>query len=552
MTWRGATVALIGLLVVFGAGYAAVSPANFSGWDEWLVLDLTSRGIVSLPYENRPLSLAFNLPGSLLTPGGLGGFWLVHGLYLWCTAAAVFLLVRRLAPGYDRLAFSAGALAATWAPLDAMRLDAVLLANYSGATAAATISGLLLVEAWRRRSQVLLAVGAAQAVLTILALESSAGLLVAAPALLWLLPPPADRAARRSRWRYAGTWAAVVAVGVALAARPVLPGAAASYQVSGLGFDPHPLHVVGRLARQVAFQVGPLFHPEAGEWRTPSVALAVAAFGAVGLWLLCAEKTAGGSRGSEAGAALRVFAAGLAATLLGDCVLVLSASMRGPQRMQILAAPGMGMMLAGAMDLAARWLRPSRRGPATLMLAAWVVALGTARTVALQGEWDTHSAWPAQRASLAGITNAAPGLAAGTLALLIDESGAWPAGFTFRHAMRLLYGGGIVGVAWGAEPFLYGVRMGSEGVSVTPYPSVREAWQVRPTHHPFESIVVLRGRAGGTVEVVDDWPASVLGPLPEGAAYAPWRLIEAAPARPQRAILESGRHSDDGPVGPRR
>ena len=67
MTWRGVTVALIGLLVVFGAGYAVVSPANFSGWDEWLVLDLTSRGIVSLPYENRPLSLAFNLPGSLLT-----------------------------------------------------------------------------------------------------------------------------------------------------------------------------------------------------------------------------------------------------------------------------------------------------------------------------------------------------------------------------------------------------------------------------------------------------------------------------------------------------
>ena len=312
------------------------------------------------------------------------------------------------------------------------------------------------------------------------------------------------------------------------------------------------MRVAGRLARQVAFQVGPLFHPEAGEWRTPSVALAVAAFGAVGFWLLRVEKTAGGSRDSEAGAALRVSAVGLAATVLGHSVLVLSASMRGPQRMQILAAPGMGLLLAGAMVLGALWLRPSWRAPATLALAAWVVALGTARTVVLQGEWDTHSAWPAQRASLAGITDAAPGLTAGTLALLIDESGAWPAGFTFRHALRLLYGDGVVGVAWGAEPFLYGVHLGSQGVSVMPYSSVREAWQVRPTHHPFESIVVLRGRAGGRVEVVDDWPTSVLGPLPEGAVYVPRRRIEAAPARPQRAFLESGRHSDEGPVGPRR
>jgi hypothetical protein len=538
MSGRRTLFAVLGLLVVFGAGYAVVSPANFSGWDEWLVLDLTSRGIVSLPYQNRPLSYVFHLPGSLLTPGGLGGLWIVHGLYLWCAAGAVFLLVRRLAPGHDRLGFSAAALAATWAPLDAMRLDTVLLSGYSGATAAATAASLLLVEAWLRRSRTLLALASSLGFLTLRVFEGSAGLVVAAPLLLWSVPPGADGARRDPRGRYVATWAVLTAVGLALAARPLLPGAAASYQVSGLGFDPHPLRVLARLARQLAFQLGPLLHPEAGEWRAPAVALAAAVALAVGLWLIRGDRLAGVALPGEGAAALRVAAVGLAATLLGHSVLVLSASMLGPQRMQILSAPGIGMLLAGVLELGVAPLRAPWRQRVALALAVSIVAFGTGRTVALQREWNARSAWPAQRASLAGVTRVAPGLAPSTLVLLIDEAGAWPASFTFRHAMRLLYGSGVVGVVWGAEPFLYAVGLGPHGVSVTPYVSVQDAWQVRPTLHPFESVVVLRGRPD-RVEIVEEWPQAVLGALPAGAVYAPRQRITAAPANAHRAILDA-------------
>jgi hypothetical protein len=529
---RSTALALAGLLGVFAAGYAVVSPTNFSGWDEWLVIDLTSRGTIALPYENRPLSLLFNLPGSLLTPDGLRGFWLVHGLYLWVAAASVFLLARRLCPGEDRLAVLAAAVAATWAPLDDMRLDSVLLANYSGATAATLVATVLLVESVRSRRPLLLAAGASLAFVAVRALESTAALVVAAPLILWLVPRAGTSEDRSRRSRYALVWTAAVLPALALAARALLPGAAPSYQTAGLGLDPRPDHVAIRLLRQVGFQLLPLVSSDP---RAVLVApAAAAAFLFLATWVALGRVRTEGQ--TPEGAGWRLVAAGLGATTLAHAVLVLSKSMTSPSRMQILSAPGIGLLIAGLAAAALGLLRPRLRAGTLAALGCAVVALGTGHTAGWQRAWDARSMWAAQRASLAGIVREAPGFAPGTLLLLLDAGRAWPASFTFRHALRYLYGPEVVGAVWGAEPFLYPLHLLPEGAVVAPYASIRDAWQVPVTFHPYPAVVVMRSFADGRAEILDQWPETLPKP-PDGAGYDPRRRVAAAPARPQRAIL---------------
>lgn len=537
---KAVLVALAGTLALFASGYASVSPANFSGWDEWLVIDLTSRGTIALPFENRPFSLLFNLPGSLLTPNGLRGFWLVHGLYLWIVAAAVYLLARRLVPGRERLAFLAAALAASWAPLDDMRLDTVLLANYSGATAATCVAALLLVESLRTRRPLLLVTGALLGFTAVRALESTAALVVAAPALLWLVPRPDGEPERSRRWRYALGWTAIVLPALVLAAWPLVPGAAPSYQTAGLGLDPQPGHVALRLGRQLAFQLQPLVSTDTRELLAAPAGLAALLF--LMTWAGLGRVGTGAEAGPGRGR-WRLVAAGLAATVLGHAVLVLSPAMTTPSRMQILSAPGIGLLLAGLAAVGLARLGARTRAAALALVGCTVVALGTGRTLTWQRAWDARSMWPAQRASLAGIVREAPGLAPGTLVLLLDAGGAWPASFTFRHALRYLYGSAVVGSVWGAEPFLYPEHLVPEGVVSAPYESIRGPWQVPVTFHPYSAVVVMRTFADDRAEILDRWP-ELLPKLPAGAVYEPRRRVVAAPVRAQRAILaETGGRS---------
>src|SRR6185295_15786174 len=61
----GATT-LLDFLAIFGAHYAFVRPTNFGGMDEWLYIDLGSRGIQGIPYANRPLVLMWSTPAAVL------------------------------------------------------------------------------------------------------------------------------------------------------------------------------------------------------------------------------------------------------------------------------------------------------------------------------------------------------------------------------------------------------------------------------------------------------------------------------------------------------
>jgi hypothetical protein len=192
-------------------------------------------------------------------------------------------------------------------------------------------------------------------------------------------------------------------------------------------------------------------------------------------------------------------------------------------------------MIAAAARLAApRW-----RLPVTGILGAWIVAVGTGRVVAMQGEWDvSRNAYPAQSRTLSDLTAAAPDLKQGSLVLLLDDGGAWPMTFTFRHALRYLYGDGVVGVVHGGADFLYPWRLTGQGIFVDPWPVIRSEWQVAPTLHPWDTILVVHRGADGRLVVLPEWPEGVLPPLPAGARYAPEGRIRPTPVRDrERRVL---------------
>jgi hypothetical protein len=177
-------------------------------------------------------------------------------------------------------------------------------------------------------------------------------------------------------------------------------------------------------------------------------------------------------------------------------------------------------------------LLPKRaRLPVAGLLAAWVVALGVQRTADFQARWDTWSPYDGQRRTLLELTALAPGLAPGTLVVLLPRGRAWPFDMTFRHAILYLYEGRAAGHVLGADPLLYETRFEAAGIRSIPAPVIRGPWQEAVTLYPYHSVVALREDARGRLRLLETWPAE-LPPLPPGAVYAPRsRLVSAPPPR---------------------
>jgi hypothetical protein len=512
---------------------AWVSPTNFGGADEWLYLDLSSRGILGVPYANRPLVLLWQAPPARLLPGDLRGFWLFTTLYFAATGALTAWLALRLSSGARALALLAGVATVAWAPLDTLRLDTVLIGGYAGFTLAAVAALVLFVEAWHRKKFALLAAGMALALVATLGVESVLPVLAVAPILIgggWRQDPR-----RFGQWTLA--WMAVLAAGAGLTLGPLLLGWP-SYQTGALGIDPHPLRMGGRILQLAWMQIGPLLSSPPRELAVPAVPLAVLVLvaGFAGLRLAGVPPPDREPARKTIGFAL---AAGVLLTLSAHAALALTPAIRTPARTQILSAPGFGLALAATIAALARLVGPRWRPVVAAALGAWFVAVGTGRVVAMQAEWDaSRSLYPAQAATLAALVRAAPGLEPGSLVLLLDDGGTWRMTFTFRHALRYLYGDGVVGIVRDGADFLYPWRVTGQGIVVEPWPVICREWRVAPTLHPWDTILVVHRGADGRLAVLPRWPEGVLPPLPAGARYAPGERIRPTPVRErERRVL---------------
>jgi hypothetical protein len=517
------------ILAVFGSQYAWVRARNFGGWDEWLVIDLTYRGIVGLPYQNRPFSLVLTLPASLLSPHGLWGFSLLHGAYLAGSGFLLYLIVRRLAPEQERLALLAGILGPCFSPMDDIRLDVVLTASYAGVTFAGLLALLLLIESYRLRSVPILIAVAILGGLVTRCVEAAAGLMLAGPLLLLALPEVEGPSWRR----WAMGWTTAIGMATALVAGPILvPPPGGSYQTQGLGFDPHPVRVALRVLRQFGFHLLPLVTPVWSEVATFGALISGAVF--LGVWAITSSIAA--HRDDDPQGTLRLGVIGLAGAALGYGVLALSPAITGPARAEILSAPGIGLFLSAAIFwIASRTGRGSRL--LVTLLGAWIVVLGTARVVAMQRQWDVVGYWTAQRETLASLVSAAPDFTPDTFVLLLDGTAAFPATFTFHHALDYLYERRAAGISLGAEAFLYPHFFSKDGLLSLPLESIRGPWHEPARLYRYEQLVVVRATPTRGISVLDEWPDGPLPPLPPGATYRPRERIRASPPRPELEIL---------------
>ena len=514
--------------LVVAAQFTADRPPNFGGHDEWLVLSLASRGLVSFPYADRPLALLWSLPAQWLSPHDVVGHERAHAAYLAAAGALTgWLCLRRLGLS-PAAALLAGVLAASWAPLDAARLDVVVVGTrYSGSTAAALAAIVLFVEGFFRARPLAAVAGAGLAAVAVLCIEGTLPLLAAAPLVAFAADPRRDP-------RRLLVWSAAWWLFLALTVVPVLlslAGLRGGYRYqSAIGLDLHPLRLGRSLLDQLSFSMGPLFGWPGDELARASVALSVAAsvtaFAALGRAAWEAD-----DRVVLARAAL----VGLALAGLGWLPLVLSPLVRTPARNQILSAPGTGLVIAAALALAASLLPRRPRSLLVAIGATWAVAVGAGRVGAMQDRWDVTSFWPGQRGSLAALVAQAPALAPNTVVVMLDETRSWPVNFGFTHAIHYLYGEDVAGVVFQGHEFLYATRFEPEGVVREPWPVIREAWRSPPTRHRYDEVVAVRF-AGGRLGLLDAWPPE-LPPLPPGATYAPRARIRPGPPAPSARIL---------------
>ena len=541
-TRLGLALALVTVIVVFFAQYSWVRSTNFGGVDEWLYIDLSSRGVLSIPYANRPLVLLWTTIAATAWPHDLASYWLFHGLYLCLAACLTTLLTRRLVPESPLLAILAGVFAAVWAPLDALRLDSVVGTGYAGFTLATMAAITLFVESWHRASLALLALGATVGFVATRGVESVIPVLMVAPILV--ATDARGEWRRFVRWTLA--WGAVVGLELVLALLPLLSGAP-SYQSGALGLDPHPGRILARLAELLGMQAGPLVTSSPAELLTPAAPLAVGAF----VVLVLAAVRWGDARSPTGAAsrrpALRALALGLLLAASAHAGLALAAEVKTPSRTQILSAPGFGLALAGAVLLLSSFLASRAGRMGAIALGAWVVGVGAGRVVAVQDEWDRfRGVHAAQHRTLSDLVGVAPALEPGTLVVLLDETGAFGVSLTFRHAVAYLYPAQAIGLVPAAADFLYPWSFTPAGIAIVPWPDIRQAWDVEPTLHPWDSLVVVRRSASGQLEIVPRWPDGVLPPLPDGARYAPLeRIVRDERPPPSRRILGERGKSED-------
>lgn len=522
--WLGALLGLAGLLLI---QLLCVPATNFGGLDEWLDFELISRGVVAVPFAYRPLGLIWASPASLLAPAfGFAVFRWLYGLYALLSAAVIFGIVRRLLPKRPSLGMLTACFVLVWAPSDMARLSTVDSANYQGITLGTLLAVALLVEAWHRRSRALFGASVLMAFLAIRCYEGGTVLLAFAPALLLL-----TQGRSRRLWGWAVVWECVVGIAAAFVLLELSVSARdGSYQLSVMRLDPDPLGWVGRVARQYDLHLSPLFTSAPRELWAPGVAVAVIVV------VLCLTSVGHHSSREWEGRGLFAVAGILGLVLAGLAYSLVLLGWQPPTayRLQFLSGPGIALFLASVAHLLGSLVR-GRERLATAVLGAWVVAVGTGRTIAMQREWEALTVQPRQMRMLSELVRAVPDVGPHTLLIALDEGRAWLGAFPFHHAVQYLYERRAAGFVPHRADTLYSASPAPDGIRFEPLSIVRRAWDAPRTVYGYDEIVVVRHTPSGEVVVLDTWPVD-LKPLPPGARYAPRSRIAGGPLK-RAAIL---------------
>jgi hypothetical protein len=217
---------------------------------------------------------------------------------------------------------------------------------------------------------------------------------------------------------------------------------------------------------------------------------------------------------------------------------VLTAGVNGATRTQILSAPWIAVLLASSLALLTRLLGPAGR-LALALAGAWIVFLGASHVARIQDVWDRVGKFPAQRSSLLQLLTEVPDVKPHTLILLVGKPrDTWPMTFGFRHAVAFLYEDRAAGMVAGADDRPYPASFSSAGITVAPWPGIREPWREPVTLYRYDEVIVAVVWPNNRLSILRDWPETELPDLPVSAAYNPLsRIVRGGPEIAVRAAL---------------
>lgn len=506
-----------------------VPPTIFGGVDEWMMLEVSARGILSVPYAHRPLGLLWALPPALLS-GSLGflAFRLSYAIYLLASATLLFAIVRGLLPERRSMALLAACFLVAWSPSDMARLSTVDGAVYQGITMHTLLAVALFLEAWRRRSFCLLGAAVATAFAAIRCYEGVLALLAAAPGLLLLREPRSRRL-----WGWSLAWEAGIALAlVSFLLEVWVAPKQSAYQFSYLDMHPATSNWLARMAGQYVLHLAPLLTSPPRELLTSATPLALAAF----LLALRLGAPGAGQEPDERRLLLALGATGIAVAGLGYGVILLGVTATSAFRLQFLSGPGIAVVLAAAVGLARSLLPERARLLAVLVAGGWVIAVGTGRTVSMEHELQPMNFYSRQMHALSELVRLVPDVVPHTLIIMLDDS-AWNTAFGFHHAVQYLYERRAAGYVPRRDDKLYLASAEAGGIRFEPTPVIRWPWDQPRAVFRFDEIVVLRTTRRGDVTFLDAWPEELL-PLPAGARYAPRARLGSGPL-PRARILSA-------------
>ena len=398
--------------------------------------------------------------------GSFVPFQIVYAALWWARGFLVFLIGRRLAPGYDLFWYLAGALALIHSSDETTAWAGMLNAAY---TLWMPLAFYMLVLAFQQADRSRAAIALVLAVffehLSLWSYEGQLPILIVAP----LLPLAMYRRPSNSRLVIAAAWYAVPIIYLAATLRRYAQPGTHSYQQSILRKTWSLSSILSdwwfNISASLRFWAWPgpqQFHAGAHDWMLPA-ACAVVVFLAGTLLLAWSDSWIPQRRalGTWMLAGLILVAISFPAYLILD-------SARTLWRTQILSSFGAALVLSAAIGICAsyvpkRWLQIS----AMALLGAAVVSYGSYSTLkkAAYHRW----LWDRHRAAMAQVLDAAPRLKPGTLVILTgvpkDADPFSGDNMWFDMALRLAYPGTAVA---GVYFYRDGAEAPGAGLAISP------------------------------------------------------------------------------------
>jgi hypothetical protein len=480
-------------------------------------------------HTNTFYHLSYLLGEAIRMNGSFVPFQIVYAALWWARGSLVFLILRKLLPGYPLLCFLGGALTLVHASDGAVQWVGQL--NQFGFIFWMLLGFLVFIHATEqaelKTAAALIVAACFFEYMSLWSYEAQFLMIVAAPLTLLLR----NRGFHRRLVEAMVAWYAVAALYVGLTIEKYLANRELSYQFTVMRPDLNVSSLLADLGfnmyASLAFWDWPMeVTTVSGEVVAALSALAVLFLLAGGVVTArLAWRREGETASLPAPDSVTLLATGIGLLALSFPAYLLLANARSLWRTQLLSGVGAAVVLIAAASLLTWFVRPANlRAWLTLALGGLVVYSGSTAVIN-RGSFHA-SGWEKHRACMRGILGALPSVESPVMVLLVGfprDNSAFAHNMWFDFALRLAYPGAELAgmIVYDDQTLIPGANMKLEGDKwvwdETAYPPMI-------SEVPASRTVVIHYGGGERMKLLGEVPGSLLG------SHEPVTALVASPA----------------------